>query len=76
MLDVTGDLREEDEVVKWGILLAFGLAKELRKTYQGTSAERAIVRQSQPLVNQIEKVMPRGVPTFLAEEYPEKSAEC
>jgi len=69
MLDVTEGQKEEDEMLKWGILLAFGLVKELRKTYQETSAEDMIVRKSQPLIGQIEAVMPEDVPTFLAEQY-------
>ena len=61
---------EEEQCLKLGLILVFGLMKELRKTYQGTSAEEEIVMESQPSINQIENVMPDEIPTFLLENYP------
>jgi len=71
LLDGKGDLLEEEQCLRLGLVLLFGLMKELRKTYQGTSAEEKIVMESQPSIKQIEEVMPEEIPTFLLENYPE-----
>jgi hypothetical protein len=69
MLDGKGSVNEEDHLMSWGIVLAFGLSRQFLKTYIETAARGDIVELNQPIVNQFDKVMDTGVPEFLADPY-------
>lgn len=69
LLDGDRSEMEETELLKWGIILAFGLAQQFLVTYYETSAKDLISRETEPTIEHIEKTIPEGVPTFLTESY-------
>lgn len=60
---------EEEELLTWGLYLSFGLCKELLKTYNDTSGRSFVKRESQPIVEQLDEVLGKDVPTFLLDGY-------
>lgn len=60
---------EETQLLKWGIVLAFGLAQQFLETYYETSAKDLILQEMEPTIDHIEAVIPEGVPTFLTDSY-------
>lgn len=60
---------EETQLLKWGIILAFGLAQQFLVTYYETSAKDLIMQETKPTIDHIETVIPEGVPTFLTDSY-------
>lgn len=60
---------EENQLLKWGIILAFGLAQQFLVTYYETSAKDLIMQETEPTIEHIEAVIPEGVPTFLTDSY-------
>ncbi|WP_336336871.1 hypothetical protein [Haloarcula brevis] len=60
---------EETQLLKWGILLGFGLAQQFLVTYYETSAKDLIMKETEPTIEHIEAVIPEGVPTFLTDSY-------
>lgn len=60
---------EETQQLKWGIILAFGLAQQFLVTYYETSAKDLILQETEPTIDHIEAVIPEGVPTFLTDSY-------
>jgi hypothetical protein len=69
MLDGDRSDVEESQLLKWGIILAFGLAQQFLITYYETSAKDLIISKSEPTIEHIEKTIPEGVPTFLTDSY-------
>ncbi|OYR47846.1 hypothetical protein DJ75_04000 [Halorubrum sp. Eb13] len=69
MLDGDRSAVEETQLLKWGIILAFGLAQQFLMTYYETSAKDLIISKTEPIIKHIEKTIPEGVPTFLTDSY-------
>ncbi|MFC7044314.1 hypothetical protein ACFQH6_20645 [Halobacteriaceae archaeon GCM10025711] len=69
MLDGERNNVEETQLLKWGIILGFGLAQQFLETYYETSAKDLILNETEPTIERIEKVIPGGVPTFLTDSY-------
>jgi hypothetical protein len=60
---------EETQLLKWGILLGFGLAQQFLVTYYETSARNQIIEDTEPTIEHIENLIEEGVPTFLTDSY-------
>lgn len=60
---------EETQLLKWGVILPFGLAQQFLVTYYETSAKDLIMQETEPTIDYIEAVIPEGVPTFLTDSY-------
>lgn len=69
MLDGDRSAVEETQLLKWGIILAFGLAQQFLITYYETSAKELIINETEPTIEHIEQTIPEGVPTFLSDSY-------
>jgi len=68
-MDGEWDETSEEQLLTLGLYLEYGLTRELLKTYQDTTAESFIKRESQPIVRRFDEVLGKDVPTFLLEGY-------
>jgi hypothetical protein len=68
-LDGSRNEELEEQLLTWGLYLAYGLCRELLKTYNDTSAGPFIKRESQPIVRRFDEVLGKDVPAFLLDGY-------
>lgn len=68
-LDGSHNVEEERQLLTFALYMAFGLTRELFRTYLDTPASDIIQRESQPIVKRFDEVLGKDVPVFLTDSY-------